>query len=481
MTSPTARAELDRLVADGLDRYRRGDLDGALTAWEAALQAVPGDSRALGYVDYVRQHYDQLIVDAPSPIAELLVPFELGTIGDSDDYEISVSRPHASPMTWKGARLAEPGFDDGWPMESERTGVGVVTAVALDDDYESLTLGQAGRSDPALRVPAAADPGESTASGYQRVALHQRPTVDLSFDFGGRELTGEPTIDRAMMPRPARRTAPMGVTQPIPPARTGTLQTLRGGATRPPAPARPRPAPSPSAALDAFDDLELGLALDLDLPGSPLELGIETLTPGLEPLPAPALPPDQRPVHVEELRLPPPTSTRTRTIDNDDLAPPLPPLSTLGGPSVQLLAEIDRDRPRGESADAAARRRIIRLIERARAEANGGDPAQVIVAIELALAEAPDSAVAQKLIHKNRDGLLDCYYRCFGSLERRPVVTGSLADLKTSGVDPRAAFLLSRIDGMLTFDELLDVAGMGRLEACRHLANLMGRGLVRST
>jgi hypothetical protein len=244
----------------------------------------------------------------------------------------------------------------------------------------------------------------------------------------------------------------------------------------------------PASSPDLLADLDFGLALDLDLPGSPLELGIETLAPSAEPTSAPhvAPVPDERAVHVEELRLPPPTTGRIATVDNiDDLAPPLPPLSSLGGPSMQLMAEVDRDRPARESVDDAARRRITRLIDRARQAATGGDPALVIVAIELALAEAPDSAVAQKLIHKNRDVLLDCYYRFFGSLERRPIVTGNLTSLKggegRSGIDPRAAFLLSRIDGMLTFDELLDVAGMGRLEACRHLANLIGKGLVKST
>lgn len=54
-------------------------------------------------------------------------------------------------------------------------------------------------------------------------------------------------------------------------------------------------------------------------------------------------------------------------------------------------------------------------------------------AIDLALAESPDSAVAQKLIHKHRD--VDCYYKFFGLLERRPIVTG---DMTAAGaLEPR--------------------------------------------
>jgi hypothetical protein len=39
--------------------------------------------------------------------------------------------------------------------------------------------------------------------------------------------------------------------------------------------------------------------------------------------------------------------------------------------------------------------------------------------------------------------------------------------------------LLSRIDGTLTIDELLDVSGMPRLEAYRHLCQLYLRGILR--
>lgn len=525
MSTPRARAELERLITDGLERYRRGDVDGALLAWEAALQVAPGDSRALGYVDYVRQNYEHLSGHPPSPMAELLVPFELGSAEDSGDYErISISRGAPSPTTWKGGRIAEPSFDDGWPIEHEKSAVGLEPAkpapsrgtvparttparsgpplvarpsapvIAQDDDYESMVLGPGGRSDPALVVPAVSpdDSGESTLDRQLRDP-HKKATVDLSFDFGGRDVTGEATFERAAVP-PSRKTAPMGA--PLVPSRAATPQTLRGGTTRPPAPSRPtmRTAPppppiGPEPAIDPLDDLDLGLGLDLDLPGSPLELGIETVDLGSGPQPAPIPPPpvDDRAVHVEELRLPPPTTGRFQAIDNVDEAPPLPPAPPLpqaNGPSMQLMADIDRDRPARETVDDAARRRITRLIDRARQAAAGGDPQLVIVAIELALAEAPDSAVAQKLIHKNRDVLLDCYYRFFGSLDKRPIVTGNLSELKTGegrgAIDSRAAFLLSRIDGMLTYDELLDVAGMGRLEACRHLANLIGRGLVRS-
>ena len=65
------------------------------------------------------------------------------------------------------------------------------------------------------------------------------------------------------------------------------------------------------------------------------------------------------------------------------------------------------------------------------------------------------------------------YDAVIGPLERRPQHGGTVPDL-----DPRAAFLLSRLDGSMTIDDLLDVSGMPRLEAMRVLALLIRHGAV---
>ena len=52
-------------------------------------------------------------------------------------------------------------------------------------------------------------------------------------------------------------------------------------------------------------------------------------------------------------------------------------------------------------------------------------------------------------------------------------------ELGAAPINPRAAFLLSRIDGSLSVDEILDVAGMPRLEAYRHLCQLLLHGIIK--
>jgi hypothetical protein len=72
------------------------------------------------------------------------------------------------------------------------------------------------------------------------------------------------------------------------------------------------------------------------------------------------------------------------------------------------------------------------------------------------------------------DSLLEHVYNAMlGGLDRRPRHGQVTPDL-----DPRSAFLLSRLDGSLTFDDLLDVSGMPRVEAMRILALMIARGVV---
>jgi tetratricopeptide (TPR) repeat protein len=60
---------------------RMAHLDDARTAWEQALELDPRDARALGYVEYVRQHYDLVAAGAVGGYGseeDLGVPFGIG-------------------------------------------------------------------------------------------------------------------------------------------------------------------------------------------------------------------------------------------------------------------------------------------------------------------------------------------------------------------------------------------------------------------
>ncbi len=60
-----------------------------------------------------------------------------------------------------------------------------------------------------------------------------------------------------------------------------------------------------------------------------------------------------------------------------------------------------------------------------------------------------------------------------------PVVVVSPDELKGFGLDHVSGFLLSLMDGHTNVETLLDLCGLPRLQALRHLSDLMVRGVVR--
>jgi hypothetical protein len=524
--------DIEMLVARGLDRYRAGDIDGALTAWEAALAADPNDPRALGYVDYVRQNYDELQGGAPP--SEMLIPFGLARTDDEEDeYEISITASAdddsdtpdvstgsftkldpTSERTMHGARAGavawapkvpdpapEPSIDDGWGLDAEseptwfteRTTkalafakeaatVAAAAAVVEEPTNSGKTWGEVSDDErtrdfqhsmmsypPVAALEPAFDPAVDPPSGESTAEHGRVPTVDF-----GPEFTGERTTERAT-------------------AKISTEMLMSLGV----APVAERRAGSEELTTEAWP---LATGFDVAAPGAgsvdlPMPPGGE---PVVEPLPPPtekfddqgtadlkirivraAVEDDRRPVPIEDLHLPPPRSS-TNAID-DESREESKNESTLKADedvTARLSKEIDKGAPARETADERAKRRIAALLERARTAADSEDHSTAVAAIDLALSEAPDVAAAQKLVHRSRDLILDCYYRFFGRLDKVPVLSAPLAELTRRPLDTRAAFLLSRIDGTLTFEEILDVAGMGRLEACRHLAHLLWRGII---
>nr|MDQ3369193.1 hypothetical protein [Myxococcota bacterium] len=150
--------------------------------------------------------------------------------------------------------------------------------------------------------------------------------------------------------------------------------------------------------------------------------------------------------------------------------------------AAQILDDIDDERPEGaqhEPKEDQTRRRITSLFDQAGTWSREGDLERAVAAVDLALSEDPNSALAQKLIHRNRDTMMTVFQAYLGDLQRQPQLARPLHELASAPISPRAAFLLSRVDGQLSIDEILDVCGMPRLEAYRYLCQLFLRGILR--
>jgi len=98
---------------------------------------------------------------------------------------------------------------------------------------------------------------------------------------------------------------------------------------------------------------------------------------------------------------------------------------------------------------------------------------------ELIIGYQPDNEQAQRCAEQSRDRLEQLYVSKIGPLDRVPVLLISNADMLWLGLDHRSAFLLSRIDGISTVEEVLDICGMPRLEGLKTFNELQNRGAIR--
>jgi len=172
----------------------------------------------------------------------------------------------------------------------------------------------------------------------------------------------------------------------------------------------------------------------------------------------------------------PPTEPTAVEGTRHDIVLPFDPIDAR---TAQILDDVDEGAPADEPREDKTRRRITVLYDKALAWNDAGEHDKAVAAVDLAMNEDPNSALAQKLLHRHRDATMTVFQNFLGDLSRQPALAKPLHELASAPISPRAAFLLSRIDGMLSIDEILDVSGMPRLEAYRHLCQLFLRGILR--
>jgi len=290
---------------------------------------------------------------------------------------------------------------------------------------------------PAVR-PAVGQPGPSTRAFLEEL------------DAGEPELPPEVSVSFHTAPTREHHYAAPVITESMPERNTNT----RDFSEKPTQEIYNRPAAEPDPVVSA-PTRELGLRSAVATPRAVTE---DEPTSAKPPL-------DLSRVAVE-------TGEGTRS----DIVLPFDPIDAR---SQQILEAVDEGAPTSEAKDDRTRRRISALLDRATEWNKVGELDRAVAAVDLALSEDPNSALAQKLIHRNREAILGVFQGFLGDLNRQPMLARPLHELATAPISPRAAFLLSRIDGSLSLDEILDVSGMPRLEAYRHLCQLYLRGILR--
>lgn len=151
-------------------------------------------------------------------------------------------------------------------------------------------------------------------------------------------------------------------------------------------------------------------------------------------------------------------------------APPDDPHSLPPEDGAGAIGLVDRSRPSNPELDLGAEMKDRYAL---------GDFTGALRAAELLLGTQPDHAEARRYAESSRDRLVQIYSARLGSMERVPLVAVPDTEVRWLGLDHRAGFLLSRVDGSHTLEEIIDVSGMPRLEALKMLTELLDAGAIR--
>jgi hypothetical protein len=156
--------------------------------------------------------------------------------------------------------------------------------------------------------------------------------------------------------------------------------------------------------------------------------------------------------------------------------------------SIPLMDEIDEiveQAPGGEEAsgendsgEPASGERVGSMLAGAHQLYEQGTYEGSLWLCDRILALQPGNAEAKALLTENRRVLLEQYREQIGDRTAVPMVQVPQHEIMWHKLDHRAGFLLSRIDGQLSFEDIVDVSGMDEFECTRILAQLLSLGVI---
>ncbi|MCA9602014.1 MAG: hypothetical protein KC417_08320 [Myxococcales bacterium] len=283
--------------------------------------------------------------------------------------------------------------------------------------------------------------------GGARPDVHDRPTVEsIPSDRPTFDALGPPTLPPgapSMPPMPSFRPIQVPAAKAAEPDASGDSFVDPFASMAPPAPAAPPAAPA-NTNFDPFASLPPAAAT-----GAPAGDAWGTLPPPL--------------ASVE----PPPQGEKRNT------RPYTVPSAEPEGERAEAREVVSRSKPPSRPpgrVDLASDMRDRLALD---------DFTGALRAAELVLGSDPNNAEARGVVAACRERLSQMYLSRVGSTESVPQVIVPDAEIRWLGLDHRAGFLLSRVDGMSTVDEIIDMSGMERLEALKILAELVEANAIR--
>jgi hypothetical protein len=453
MARPDLRAAGEHLEK-GIERYGDGDLVAAAVEFEEALRLAPDHARARQYLAWVRDVLagtrgtggsKNLDEDAVRAVTEAL---------DADEEE-APWKP-VSPTPPSAPQHTVPfGLDEAMAVRVRGT---APTELALS--LHSDPLIDPNLAEPQMTQPQIAlTPARLTSSSSQPKLAPPKPTSSPTIVGIGpaesRLRPGEETVTREFRGgTPTLHNLPPLDVPELTEEQVAELISLE--ASLPTTGPGGRPLTNELAAP----------------PGLPTEQDIEIIVE----TPPPRRAPDEKP--QLKLRAVPLRSDYDPELDPTKARQPtrkptvLNPLPVDEPPDLQDSPdETTNPFVRQKLADYAPKPTIHDIMGQAKRVMDNGDPQTAVDIADEVVTEA--GGIDAETCSPYLPLLEKIYQSLIGPFDRVPHHGESIPDL-----DPRAAFLLSRIDGSITVDDLLDVSGMPRLEAMRVLALLIRHGAI---
>jgi hypothetical protein len=108
-----------------------------------------------------------------------------------------------------------------------------------------------------------------------------------------------------------------------------------------------------------------------------------------------------------------------------------------------------------------------------------GDYSGALEAAEEILGASSGDVEATSARDECRRILVKMYEARIGAFERVPKMAVTPHELIWRNLDASTGFVLSRIDGMSSFEDVVDISGLSRFETCRILSQLLQDGIIR--
>ncbi len=162
--------------------------------------------------------------------------------------------------------------------------------------------------------------------------------------------------------------------------------------------------------------------------------------------------------------------------------PPRGPDSTSDAPEVRILSDLPDPKsalrstdppPPSESSSPDDLKRIMNE----RFEMGDHTGALEIADRLLEMSEEDQEASMTRL--KCRKTLMQMYEARIGSFRRIPKKAISQEELIWRNLDPVAGFIAASVDGMLSFEDIIDISTLSRFDACRVLNQLLQDGIIK--